>query len=282
MVRAPWRSSVSRSCPEDRLDALADRREVGAVVGLVLARGAHQFGVHALDRELELAAGVALVGDERLAAAQGDRQELERNLTLGPVGRDQRGGSGRAVGRRAEVQTHPPEEARMRLAVAIAAEVGQLGAAGSLDRSAALHRGRVEQHHLVVSAGAVGGEDSDEPLDRVPEAAPALVEARLLGQLGEQPTQALGGHGQEAPIGRDTHDRLGHAERDDLRVCDPAAGVSWPLRQEIVRRAVNGSEEQVEVGVHRGLPVSGVVNTADFGLSSKNPSNTASAVESTI
>jgi hypothetical protein len=170
----------------------------------------------------------------------------------------------------------------VRAAVAVAAEVGELGAARGLNRSAALHRGRVEQHQLVAGAGAVGSEDADEPLDRVPEPAPALVEAGLLGQLGEQLAQALVGHRQEAAVGGDAHDRLGHAERDDLRVCDPAAGVSWLLRQEIVRRAVNGCEESVEVGVHRGLQVSGELVTADFGLSSTNPANTASAVESVI
>ena len=52
-------------------------------------------------------------------------------------------------------------------------------------------------------------------------------------------------------------------ERDDLRVCDPAPAVSWLLRQEIVGRAINGREESVEVGVHRGLLIIGVVDTAD-------------------
>jgi hypothetical protein len=75
---------------------------------------------------------------------------------------------------------------------------------------------------------------------------------------------------------------LGDAEGDDLRVCDPAAGVSWLARQEIVRRAINGDAESVEVGVHRGLQVDGDLITADFGLSASNPSITAIAVESTI
>lgn len=62
-----------------------------------------------------------------------------------------------------------------------------------------------------------------------------------------------------------------HAERDDLRICDPAAGVSWPFGQEIVCRAENRGEAQVEVGVHRGLPVDGDLDTADFDHSSKIP-----------
>ena len=52
--------------------------------------------------------------------------------------------------------------------------------------------------------------------------------------------------------------------------------------RKIVRRAVNGDAESVEVGVHRGLLVDGDFGTADFGLSAQNPSNTAIAVESTI
>jgi len=40
--------------------------------------------------------------------------------------------------------------------------------------------------------------------------------------------------------------------------------------------------QSVEVGVHRGLQVSGVLGTADFGLSAQNPPTTATAVESLI
>ena len=74
----------------------------------------------------------------------------------------------------------------------------------------------------------------------------------------------------------------GHAERDDLRVGDHATGVCGGLWQEIVRCAINGNAESVEVGVHRGLQVDGVVRTADFGLSVQNPFATAIAVESII
>jgi hypothetical protein len=56
------------------------------VVGLVLAGRSQQLGVHAIDDELELGAGVARVGDDGFAAAQRDRQDLERELSLGSVG----------------------------------------------------------------------------------------------------------------------------------------------------------------------------------------------------
>jgi len=55
--------------PEDRLDPLADRREVGPVAGLVFAAGAHDRRVALADRLFELAAGVAFVAEQRLAAA---------------------------------------------------------------------------------------------------------------------------------------------------------------------------------------------------------------------
>jgi len=61
------------------------------------------------------------------------------------------------------------------------------------------------------------------------------------------------------------------------------AGVLSPLWQEIVGRDENGREQQVEVGVHRGLQGRRcVLSTADFDLAAPNPTNTAQAVESTI
>lgn len=93
------------------------------------------------------------------------------------------------------------------------------------------------------------------------------MEARLLGQLGEEIAKALVGDREETTIGGDTHDRLGDAERRHLGVGDSATGVSRFLGQEIVRRAINRSAESVEVGVHRGLSVDGCFGTADFGLS---------------
>ncbi len=55
--------------PEHRLDALADEREPHARVGLLAPRRAQDRGVHPLDSEGELTAGVALVADHGLAAA---------------------------------------------------------------------------------------------------------------------------------------------------------------------------------------------------------------------
>src|SRR5215210_6918521 len=55
--------------PEDRFDALADRREMRAVWGFVLASWSHDRGAACGDGGGEVAAGVALVAQQRLAAA---------------------------------------------------------------------------------------------------------------------------------------------------------------------------------------------------------------------
>ena len=170
----------------------------------------------------------------------------------------------------------------MGAAVAVAAGVGEGRATRGLGGAPALDGGRVEQHEVVVEAGALAGEDGAEPIDRLREPAAALVVAGLLGQLGEEVREPPARHRQKAAVACDAHDGLGDAEGDDLRVCDPAACISSPPGQEIVSRAENGDEEQVEVGVHRGLPVDGDLDTADFGPSSRNPPITAPAVESTI
>lgn len=120
-----------------------------------------------------------------------------------------------------------------------------------------------------------GGEDADEPLDRLGQTGSALVEAGLLGQFREEIAKALAGDCQEAAVRGYAHDFLGDAERGDLGVGDSAVSVSGLLRQEIVCRAINDGAENVEVGVHRGLSVDGCFSTVDFGLSALKSSITA-------
>ena len=81
---------------------------------------------------------------------------------------------------------------------------------------------------------------------------------------------------------QEPHDRLCHAQRDELGVGDLTTRICRGARQEIVGCAINDRAESVEVGVHRGLLVDGVLDTADFGLSAQNPFATAIAVESII
>ena len=95
------------------------------------------------------------------------------------------------------------------------------------------------------------------------------------------PELALGSS-QEAPIRRYPHQHLGDAEGDDLCIAQRAPGVAWPLGQEVVGRAVDTDQQQVEVGVHRGLLVDGVLDTADFDLHPLVPIATTGAVTSII
>src|SRR6187200_319293 len=269
--------------PEDRLDPLAYRSEMNPVAGLVLSRRPDDRGVELTDRRGELTPGVALVADEGLPAASlRPFEQLDPHLALVALGRGEGEGPRSAVGREEAMEAKTPEEAGMRGAVAVVGGIAEGRAACRLDRAGALQRGGIDQQHIVVEARGGGGEDAGEPLDRLAQAGSALVEAGLLGQLGEEVVQALAGNGEEAAVRGDAHDRLGDAEGRDLGVGDPAAGVSGLLGQEIVRRAINDGAESVEVGVHRGLSVDGCFGTADFGLSASNPSITAAAVESTI
>src|SRR5215208_90939 len=125
---------------EDRFDPLPDWCEVRAAPGFVAAGGAHDGGAERGDGFGELAAGVALVANDRLAAAQAAREQRQRDLALGPVGGDQRGRSRRAVERAEQVQAHAPEPARVAARVAVAAAIGQLRAASRLDRSGRTRR----------------------------------------------------------------------------------------------------------------------------------------------
>jgi hypothetical protein len=103
------------------------------------------------------------------------------------------------------------------------------------------------------------------------------MKGAALGQPREQVRQPVGGHRQELLIGAAIEHRLGEAQRDDLRVGDPSPGVGGPDRQEIVDRAVNSDQQQIEVGVHRGPPQGrrlALQSTADFDLPAYVPFST--------
>jgi hypothetical protein len=167
-------------------------------------------------------------------------------------------------------------------AVAVVGRVAKRRALDRLAAAGALHGRGVDQQQIVIEASALARKDAQQPLDRGAQAPAALEVAGLGGELREQVAQLLARDGEKAPIGGDGHDRLGHAQRDDLRVCDASLGVLRLLRQEIVSRHVNGSEQQVEVGVQRGpLRSAMLVSTADFDPAAEKPSKTtAGAVES--
>jgi len=82
----------------DRLDALADRRQVRSGSGLGLARRAHHSGAEGGHRLGQPPAGVALVADEQLTVAAAARQQLEADLTPITLRRGQGERPRRAVG----------------------------------------------------------------------------------------------------------------------------------------------------------------------------------------
>jgi hypothetical protein len=76
------------SVPEDRVDALADPRQHRAAARLVLARRPEDRCADLLgDPGFEVAAGVALVADDQLAAMQPDLKQPQRDVALLLIGR---------------------------------------------------------------------------------------------------------------------------------------------------------------------------------------------------
>ena len=69
--------------PEDRLDALADRCEVGTRAGLVFAGGSEDRGVEFCHTSRERSSGVALVADHGLSTdAWGASEQFQCDLAL--------------------------------------------------------------------------------------------------------------------------------------------------------------------------------------------------------
>lgn len=221
---------------EDRLDPLPDGRQVWPPLGLEAPGRAQDSRAGRGNRLGELTPGRAPVADDRLPASQRAREQAERDLALGPIGAGERDRPRRPVGGAGEVQAHPPKPARVALRVAVAADLGKLRAAGGLERAAALERRRVEQDQVVAGARALGGEDAHQPLDRLGQPRPALVERVLAGQVVEEVAEPAAGGTQEATVGRDPQQHLGDAERDHLGVRQLAAGIAPWLGQEIVGR----------------------------------------------
>src|SRR5450756_876085 len=135
--------------PEDRLDALADGRQVRAVAGFILARRAHDEGAHLGDGGREVAPGVALVADEHCAAAAATREQLKADLALVTLRRGQGERPGRAVGGGQKVQAQAPEPARVGSAVAVVGHICERRALHGLAASGALHRRRVDEQQIV-------------------------------------------------------------------------------------------------------------------------------------
>src|SRR5271168_5380749 len=69
--------------PEDRLDALADRREMRTLAGFVFAARSDERDVALSDGGGEVSAGVALVTEQRFAAVKADAiKQLEADFAF--------------------------------------------------------------------------------------------------------------------------------------------------------------------------------------------------------
>jgi len=240
---------------EDGFDPLSDRGEANGAVGFVFAGGPDDHAAELADGVLELAAGVALVAEDRLATVKGSGEEGQRDFAFGTVGSDQACRSWGAVQGADEVQPHPPKPTGVALAISVAADLGKLGAAGGVERAAALDRGRVEQHKIVARARALGREHPDQPLDRVGQPPAPFVQRVLARQHGKQMAKLAASSTQEAAVAWYPHQHLRDTQGDDLRVAQLPASVRRPRRKKVIRRAIDADTEQVEVGAHRGLQV---------------------------
>ena len=159
-----------------------------------------------------------------------------------------------------QMQAHPVEVPGVRGAVAVAGgvadRVGQGAIAGAFDGLAGaggLDWRGVHRQQIVVIAGALGGEDPDQPLDAGLQPRAGLVE-RVLGQdLREQVHQTSLGGGEKTPVGvMKPEQDLRDGERDDLGVGHHSSRVCCLHRQEIVRGAEHHGQKRIEVGVHHG------------------------------
>jgi hypothetical protein len=268
---------------EDRFDPLAKWSKVRTLPRLVFALGPDRDGSQVSDGRSELPARVSLVGKQDLPALSlAARKEFQPDLPFVSFGRAIRKGAGSPVCGKDGVQPYAPEVAGVRGAVSVVTEVGKSRTQRRLPASCAFDRGGVDEQEVVRETGALPGKDDQKPVKDGSESAAALEVARLLGDNGKQMGKRSLRPPKETPVGGLTHDGLGHRQRDDLGIGRVATGVSLPLWQKVIGCAINEGAEGVEVGVHRGLLVDGVSDTADFGPSASNPFCTAIFVESII
>src|ERR1017187_5207427 len=184
--------------PEDRLDALADRREVWASSGLVFAPGPDYGGVHVVGYGGEPRSGVALVADQSHSAlAAGAGEQLQGHLALIAFGRCHGEGPRGAVWGKDRVQAEAPEEPAVAGAIPIVSGVSERRALDGLATASALHRCGIHEQQIVIEPGALAGEDLHQPLQRVREPAAALEVAGLGWEPRKQMSQPLGSDRQE-------------------------------------------------------------------------------------
>ncbi len=100
---------------------------------------------------------------------------------------------------------------------------------------------------------------TDRPGGQGPGGAGALVVGRLLGQAGEEVTEAGPGEAQPAAFAREAEQHLGHGQADQLGVGELRRPAGPPARAEhVVGGYAECGDEGVEVGGRQASWVDGV------------------------
>jgi hypothetical protein len=103
----------------------------------------------------------------------------------------------------------------------------------------------------------------EQPDDLGRQSAQALVVAGLLGQVGEQLPEPVGGPGEEPAVGRAVEQDLGDRQADELRVGDLRRPSGTVARlQEIVGQHIKADQERVEADGHEATSVVDGARTA--------------------
>ena len=257
--------------PEHRFDPLTDGGEMRSLLLLVGPGRSSDGATQILDPPGEVFPRVPLVTDDGLPTVKGSGQQSKSHFPLRPVGRCELDRSGGTVGGAQQMQPAAPEPAGVTAGVSVTADIRQSRASDRLQRTSAFDRRGVKQKQIITRSRALGAKDPEEPFDGFRKTGPALVIGVLGGKTAEQVPELPASSPQEPAIGRDAHEDLSHGQRDDLGVAGTPAGIPAFLWQKVIGCAINDGAEGVEVGVHRGLLVDGVANTADFGPSASHP-----------
>jgi hypothetical protein len=234
--------------------------------GSSLRSGPQQPAAEVGDELLEVAAGEALVGDDRGAVELDAAQDLGGGVALGQVGREQVERDRHAVGRAQQHQPEAPEVAAVAAAVAVGRVAGKVRAPDGLARGSAWHRGGVQQPEGVAPRRRAAREDAEHERDLAGERPHALVVTRLLGQIREQMPEPLAREAQEPTLRRAAQQDLRDRQADQFRVGDRrAAPCTRPARQDLVGQHVKCRQKVVEVGDHAATSVVDVgVSNADL------------------
>jgi hypothetical protein len=269
--------------PEDRFDALPDGSQMRTFSRLVFALGSSHRSLQVFDRSGELPARVPFVAQEGFVSLpSAASKEFRPDLPLIPFGRAIGKGSRSPVCGKYGVQPHAPEVAGVAGAIPVVTEVGKSRTQRRLPAPCALDRRGVDEQEVVSETGALLAEYNQEPVKNGSQTTPTFEVAGLIRDVGKEMGKRALRPSKEPPVGWLPHDGLGHREGDALSIGRLAAGVSLPLWQKIIGRAINKSAEGVEVGVHRGLQADGENDTVDFGSSASNSFCMAMFVASVI